>query len=71
MSKSKLYAIVDRDNGVLGSWAGKTYFVNLFESQKEAKEFAIEVNLTDYQIAIAEYAINLKPSNFLKIHELR
>jgi hypothetical protein len=62
MSKTQLYAIVDAYDRFIGTSLGKVHLVHLFDTKKEAKQYAISSGITDYRVVIAEYAINLNPS---------
>ncbi|MGL5075734.1 MAG: hypothetical protein ACRDBG_07815 [Waterburya sp.] len=62
MTKTKLYAIVDEDDRVLGSWGMGYHWVFLYDRQEEAEEAAISLKLPEYKICNAVEAMQRKPS---------
>lgn len=67
MSHKSYWAIVDRDNNVVGRWDGNYHYVPCYERYKEAKIAAIARKIPDFKIVNAVWAMSLKPSEYSQI----
>ncbi|MGL5874028.1 MAG: hypothetical protein ACRC2R_16940 [Xenococcaceae cyanobacterium] len=56
------WAIVDRDNRVVGRWEGNYHYVPCYEKYKDAKLDAIARKIPNFTIANAVWAMQLPPS---------
>lgn len=62
----KYWAILDKENRVVGEWNGNTHWVSLYEQKSEAKNQAIALNIPNFQIVDAAKAMQCKPSELSK-----
>ncbi len=62
----KYWAILDKDNRVIGEWNGNTHWVPIFEKKSLAKQKAISLNIPRFQIVDAVIAMQQKQSQLSK-----
>ncbi|PHJ59012.1 hypothetical protein VF14_13740 [Nostoc linckia z18] len=60
-----MYVVVDHEDRIFGRWIGRSHYVLLHYTTKEAKQTIIEQRLPLAKVGIANaFTVNLAPSRF-------